>query len=316
MRKESIVTETTEFQPGEPAEHRGIVVSPLFPRHDPRAAYLTLEDAISRGLRVQEVGESGSVPELVVVNPLAEQVLLYDGEELVGAKQNRILNVSVLVAAREEVRIPVSCVEQGRWASVSDAFAPARHAAHPELRRRKAELLRAEPLARGLSQGEVWDEVRAKNLRMRVHSATEASADAYVHWGKRLEELERAFPLQPGQAGAVLALGDSLRLDYVSRPDAFARLYPRLLRGYLLDALERLDGPAGRGASAFVEEVAAAARTRRPSAGLGEDVRLEGASVIGSGLELDGELIQLSAFSSAQASRPFGRIARPSRRSA
>ncbi len=307
-------TTETVFQVGEPVEHRGVVVAPLFPRHDPRAGYLTLDEAIPRGLKIEEVGQSGSVPELMVVNPLAEQVLLYDGEELVGAKQNRILNVSVLVGAGSELRIPVSCVEEGRWRSVGPAFEAARHAAHPELRRRKAESLRHEPLARGLSQGDVWDEVREKNHRMHVASPTGASADAYVRFEDRLSKLERAFPLQPGQSGAVLALGDSLCLDYVSRPDAFARLYPRLLRGYMLDALERLDRPRGDGISAFVEEVASAERTRRPSAGLGEDVRLEGAGVVGSGLELDGELLQLSAFTSARGSRPFGRIARPSRR--
>jgi hypothetical protein len=50
--------------------------------------------------------------------------------------------------------------------------------------------------------------------------------------------------------------------------------------------------------------------------GLGEDIRLEGADVVGSWLELDGELLQLSAFTSARESRRFGRIARPSRRQA
>ena len=256
------------------------------------------------------------MPELRVVNPLDESVLLYDGEELVGAKQNRILNVSVLVGAKTELAIPVSCVEQGRWRDESASFAPAGHAAHPELRRRKAVSLRMDPLARGVSQGEVWDEVAAKNTRMRVSSPTGASADAYRRWADSLAKLEAAFVLQPGQSGAVLALGDDLCLDYVSRPDAFERLYPKLLRGYLLDALERLDRPAASEArvAAFVGEVAAASRTRRPSAGLGEDVRLETASAIGSGLELDGELLQLSAFTSGQGERVFGRIARPSRR--
>ena len=41
-------------------------------------------------------------------------LLLPDGEQLVGAKQNRILNMTVLVAAQSEVTIPVSCVEQVR----------------------------------------------------------------------------------------------------------------------------------------------------------------------------------------------------------
>ena len=143
------------FQLGDPVQHRGIVVCPLFPTRDPRAAYVTLEEAVTRGLRVTEVGAGGSVPELRVVNPLEQSVLLYDGEELVGAKQNRILNVSVFVGAKTELAIPVSCVEQGRWGDESALLAPADHTAHPELRRRKAASLRMDPLVRGVSQGEV-----------------------------------------------------------------------------------------------------------------------------------------------------------------
>jgi hypothetical protein len=297
-------------------EHRGIVVAPLFPLHDPRAHYLALEVAIERGLRIEEVDASGSVPELRVVNPLAEQALLYDGEELIGAKQNRILNVSVLVGAKTELAIPVSCVEQGRWHRLSGSFSSASHSSSPQLRHRKAMSLRSDPLARGISQGEVWDEVRAQHLRLGVSSPTGASADAYRRWQEPLAALEAAFPLQPGQSGAVLALGTDFCLDYVSHPDAFERLHPKLLRGYMLDALERLDGPAtqAKTVSEFVGEVVAAERTRRRSAGLGEDLRFETAAAIGSGLELDGELLQLSAFSSGRESRTFGRIARPSRR--
>jgi ARG and Rhodanese-Phosphatase-superfamily-associated Protein domain len=38
-----------------------------------------------------------------------------DGQELVGAKQNRVLNVTVLIEAESEVLLPLSCVEEGRW---------------------------------------------------------------------------------------------------------------------------------------------------------------------------------------------------------
>ena len=310
------MTSVAPFQVGERSEHRGVVVVPLFPLHDPRAHYLPLEVALERGARIQEVDASGSVPELRVVNPLAEQVLLYDGEELLGAKQNRILNVSVLVAAKSELPFPVSCVEEGRWHRMSAEFSSAGHSASPSLRHRKAQALRSEPLARGASQSDVWDEVREKNVRMAVHAPTGSSADAYRRWQEPLAALEAAFPPQPGQSGALLALGDSLCLDYVSRPDAFERLYPKLLRGYMLDALEALDRPpvGEEAVAAFAQEAASAPRTKRTSAGLGEDLRFEGAGVVGSGLELDGELLQLSAFSSGRESRTFGRIARPSRR--
>ena len=140
------------IQLGEPVEHRGIVVAPLFPRSDPRAEYVTLDEALPLGFAVTEVDAAGSVPELAVDNPLDSHVLLYDGEELVGAKQNRILNVSVLVGARSKTRIPVSCVEQGRWSSRSARFGAASHTAYPELRRRKAHTLLSAPLARGVAQ--------------------------------------------------------------------------------------------------------------------------------------------------------------------
>jgi ARG and Rhodanese-Phosphatase-superfamily-associated Protein domain len=64
---------------------------------------------------VEEVSEGGSVPDLLVTNLGGSRVLFLEGEELRGAKRNRVLNTSVLVAAHSKTRIPVRCVEQGRW---------------------------------------------------------------------------------------------------------------------------------------------------------------------------------------------------------
>ena len=110
---------------------------------------------------------------------------------------------------------------------------------------------------------------------------------------------------------------DALSIGVVSRPDAFARFWPKLRAGYLLDALERLDGKPTPFAvvPTFLSWVDRADAARQPSIGLGEDMRVRGGQVIGSGLELDGELIQLSAFTSEDGGRrAFGRIARPSAR--
>ena len=216
-------------------------------------------------------------------------MLLYDGEELVGAKQDRILNVSVLVEAGATLPIPVSCVEQGRWSLQSAAFASTDHISHSHLRRRKAEMLAAQPLARGAAQIDVWREVQEKQTRMAVDSDTSASRDTFEAHGNRLRALERVFPLAPGQCGAVLGLGNHLCLDAVSRPNAFALLWPKLRAGYLLDALEQLDGRATsvERIATFVEAVGEAPVTRGPSAGLGNDLRLRAAGLIGSGLELE-----------------------------
>src|SRR5215210_326114 len=234
---------TKTIQLGDPVEHRGIVVAPLFPRVQPEVEYLTFEEAAPLGFRISEIDEQGSVPELLADNPLDRNVLLYDGEELVGAKQNRILNVTVLVRAHAKTRIPVSCVEQGRWSRQSRFFAPAPSAAHPELRRLKAERLATAPGQLGAAQDVVWNAVAAKSDELGVHSPTGAQRDLFAAHEDDLARLRSAFPLEPGQSGMLVALGqERVSLDYVSRPAAFARLYAKLLEGALLDALGPLQG--------------------------------------------------------------------------
>jgi hypothetical protein len=303
------------IQLGDPVEHGGVVIAPLFPRRNPETEYLTLDQALPLGFRVTEVDAAGSVPELLATNPLDSPVLLYDGEELLGAKQNRILNITVLVAPKGATKIPVSCVEQGRWRTQSTTFGAAGQAAYPDLRRRKAERLSAEPLQRGVAQSAVWEEVAAKAVRHGVHSPTGAAADIYQSRNKELSRLRKAFPLVPGQSGAVLALGDDqVCLDYLSRPAAFARIYPKLLDGYLLDALEYQGKRAsGERPGELVATISALPRRSAPSAGLGVDLRLAGDGVVASGLAVGDELVQLSAFTS-NGEGPQTGVARPSHR--
>jgi hypothetical protein len=92
-------------------------------------------------------------------------------------------------------------------------------------------------------------------------------------------------------------------------------VYPKLLEGYLLDGLEHLDRkPASNGRlGAFLATAAAAPTCRSASAGLGEDVRLAGNGIVGSGLTWEQELLQLSLFT-AEGSEPRTRVLRPSGR--
>jgi ARG and Rhodanese-Phosphatase-superfamily-associated Protein domain len=293
------MTIALSLQLGEPVTHRGITIVPVFPLRDPAAAYTTLEDALPRGFRIAETSDAGSVPELIAENPLDERVLLYDGEELIGAKQNRILNLSVLVDAGSQTRILVSCVEVGRWHRSSATFAAASHTAGPEIRMRKAVALESNALARGAAQADVWDAVAAKSHRLGVHSPTGAHSDLFEARKDAMRELAAAFSAQPGQCGMALVLPDGRAcLDYLSRPDAYAHHHRKLLEGYMLDAMEQLDQPGADAAraSVLVAAVSGAAAVRQPSAALGVDLRIKAAGVMASGLELDGEILQLSAY--------------------
>jgi hypothetical protein len=281
------------FQLGQTRSHEGVTLTPLFPLRDPVSEYISLDEAMPLGFTIGEVDSAGMVGELAVKNPLGRSVLLYDGQELVGAKQNRILDITVLVGAGSAMRVPVSCVERGRW-SHAGGFTPAEHVASPHLRRQKAGALAADSLEVGAAQQTVWRTVDAQLSARGVESPTAASADGFAAAGARRPRLVPAFELEPGQCGTLVSIGTSWCLDAVSRPDVFARLYPKLLAGYLYDALELSKTSANP--EKVVAAISAAAVAHRPSAGLGADLRVASTEVVGSGLELDGELVQLSAY--------------------
>jgi hypothetical protein len=94
---------------GDPKIHKGLGLWPVFADCRPAPAYITLVEALSLdGFKITEVSEGGSVPNLRVINETPHHVLLFDGEELKGAKQNRILNTTILIAAGTSLDVPVS----------------------------------------------------------------------------------------------------------------------------------------------------------------------------------------------------------------
>jgi hypothetical protein len=100
------------LQLGEIQQFKNLTMVPVVSDYDDGLGYITLGDALGSGfIEIREVSEGGSVPELRVVNRAGKMVLILDGEELVGAKQNRIVNTTILVAIGAEIVIPVSCVE-------------------------------------------------------------------------------------------------------------------------------------------------------------------------------------------------------------
>ena len=140
--------------------------------------YSVLDDALAAGfVEITEVSEQGSVPDLKFVNRGSKPVLLVDGEELLGAKQNRIVNLTILVAANSELTIPVSCVEAGRWRSRSRAFTSASRTQFATGRAKRMASVSMSLMARGdrmSDQAEVWDGIAQKSARLNAPSPTSA----------------------------------------------------------------------------------------------------------------------------------------------
>ena len=72
-------------------------------------------DTAIEGFTIEELSASGSVPALQAKNATTFDVLLIAGQLVQGGKQNRGINADMLVGAGQSAKIPVTCVEQGRW---------------------------------------------------------------------------------------------------------------------------------------------------------------------------------------------------------
>ena len=301
----------------DPIVRGALALFPAFSDAPAAPHYLTGPEAEASGvLRVSEQG-SGDVPELVVHNSGIEAVLLLEGETLIGAKQNRTLNVSLLVPAGTYLPVPVSCVEAGRWGAPRAMARSVRHAPS-DLRRLKTRGV-AESRRRGSGprsdQGAVWDRIATYQRDHAVASATGALEDVYGLVDHDVAHLVGELTPLPDQRGVILAIGDTVRgIDFFDKASTLAAYWPGLVQGYAVDALRAQPADVTiADAEAFMAQVLTAEATTADAVGLGRDLVIADAAVAGNALEWDDAVVHLAAFASPTAPeqpRPARRINR------
>jgi hypothetical protein len=292
--------------------HRNVAVYPVFSEVDGSPHYLTMKEAMAGGfLAVTEVSAGGAVPELKVINSASVAVLILDGEELAGAKQNRIVNTTILLRRQSETIIPVSCTEHGRWSYVSEHFEDSGHIAAHRVRGVAKQSVSACLKAGGRfqsDQGAVWDNVSDVLMDCDVSSPTGAMKDAFESRAKDIDEFLGKFTCLPGQKGLLVLIdGKVAGMDMVSLESAYGALHPKLVKSYAMEAL------ASRGADgqivpdgapqAFIAEAMACTGQRFKSVGHGWDFRLEGKGLVGSALVYNKALIHAAFFRTTEAEK-------------
>ena len=287
---------------GEPLSHGALTVVPLLAPAALEPDWLTLAEA-GAAVTIGEVSAEGEVPALRVVNDADRPVLLLDGEELVGARQNRILNTTVLVAAHATLRIPVSCVEQGRWSYRGGRFDPADASLFASARAKKAARVSASLRALGghmSDQDEIWRDI-AKTLRAsKVESPTGAMRDFYRRHADDVAATSRALLPRPGQTGAAVSVaGRWLGLDLLAAPDLFARAWVTLSSGYAAEGLGRDASPGAPDVRALLARIAALPIEEAPAVGLGHELRIAAQGAAGAALVVDDRLAHLMVFPTA-----------------
>lgn len=302
----------SSLEPGELQEFGNMSLFPIFSPRENGQRYITMKDALGQGaLKIMEMGVNGSVPELRAVNRGDVPVLLLDGEELAGAKQNRVLNTTILLKERSETIIPVSCTEQGRWSSASPAFCDSGIVMSPRIRKAKSHSVTMNVETSGKfqsNQSRVWQDIQCMAGSAEVRSPTGAMKDIHAFKEHDLGRYMRSFELIPGQKGLLVLIGGRVEgFDAVSRAPAYAALHEKLVKSYAMDALLREkrgaqggEEPPREKAMAFIGEAAECRGKGFPSVGLGTDVRFRSGRIVGSSLVYRDSVIHAAFFRSGQ----------------
>lgn len=288
---------------GRPITRLGVSLFPVYlhGRHVDIASGRDLEIVITEK-------DGGTVPELLADNPHPRPVLIVDGSTVVGGRQNRVVNVTVLVPPQQTLSIPVSCIEQGRW-NEGTSFRQGRSLASRRVRRAKTDSVGRNVRdhgGRNSDQGEVWKTVHDELSRLDAMNSSmsfdvdAASIERDAAQREAVQELVERGPL-PDQCGVVVAHGRRIvAADVFGHPEVLASNWEALVRSCLLDARDTVGtAPSATKALRFLHRLGSAPSVERDAVGLGREHHVRTRALVGQALVLDGLVVHASAFALA-----------------
>ena len=248
--------------------------------------------------------DDASVPTLTVHNHGDKPALLVEGEHFLGGKQNRMVNVTVLVPAATKLEIPVSCLEQGRWGRArevrrAETFTPARVRS---LSQKHVHASMKHSGSRHGNQGAVWSGVAEVLESQAAPSATAALADADVVYQREprrsnaVDELHRLGPL-PGQCGIAVSHGRWVAaIELFGAPHLLTAHWSAILRSHLIEPAAPHRHPSASAVLSVLRRFASLRTRNADGVGLGLEHRGQDRWLTGQALTLDGVFVHGTAF--------------------
>ena len=169
---------------------------------------ISIHDAYRDSLiQINEVSQEGQVNKIILKNLSKQHVFILDGDIILGAKQNRVFNTTMLVGPMKENYLSVSCIEKNRWQKSNSRFRPANFLSHKSLRKKKIDSYYNRSR---YNQNEVWDEVN--NLNKRYNQRSKTSSHTILHDSKKhlVDNLKDKFEINPNANGLAYFINGDL----------------------------------------------------------------------------------------------------------
>ena len=322
--KQNLLDFFSHLKVGRKQSFKNLAMYPLLSNYRVTFDYNLLDEALDNNdIEINEVDKEGSVPELKVTNKSQTMILIIDGEELVGAKQNRIVNTTILIPADSTIIIPVSCVEQGRWSYDSSDFSSKDRIMSSNLRAMKTEHVSYCARTEGnfkSNQGELWDEISEKANRHDAASPSMAMGEIYEKEKNSLDEYTKGFTLTDSQIGAVFMInGKVVGMDCFGKLETFTSVFNKLISSYALDAIdwfkEKEDFKVLKShITSFLNNTSKSDIDTHKSVGAGMDCRLKTNNTNGFFLSHEDQIPHLSSFLKPETDKTNSRFQRFSQR--
>ena len=223
---------TSDIELLTPQSHKHMTVIPLKTQTNYKFDILTLKKGFELGLVEVKECEQSTVNTLLVKNKSIDPLILIDGEEVVGGKQNRIVNSTTVIAPKSESPVSVSCTEHGRWKYKSE-FKSSVHIANYNTRRAK---LKAERECAPV-QNEVWSSINCLEDSLDFSSPTSAMSESYEAQRINHAEFINAFEVVDGQNGALVILNGEIKgFELFLNPEIYRQFHEKIIKSYLIDS--------------------------------------------------------------------------------
>ena len=218
---------------------RNLVVYPLVYKGDNGLdPMLSLEESINKGFL--ELEDIYGVNSIGVSNRGDLSVLMIEGESLVGARQDRILNSTAILEPEVETVLPVSCIEQNRWTgdrSFSSSIALAFPSLRSILRSSVSQNLKTKK-KREANQEAIWNEVKKTLTITKTKSMTLSMHDAYNSLKDEIERyLEERGELYNIYGYMTFVQDRFVSLDVFSSYDLLKKYERKLFESYAIQGI-------------------------------------------------------------------------------
>jgi len=271
----------------------------------------TLVEALKE--EIIEVKETGTVSELEIINKSKNmKVLIMEGDIVKGGAQNRVINVSMILDENSTVKVPTTCVQQGRWDTFDKPFTEHKHSS-PTLGLHLSESVGRKMMeSKGLdnyaaNQNKIWDTVSYCSASAGSSSSTSDYTDIYKNKNvqREMDKYKKAFKNKfptkdKSLVGVVIAVDNICKVDICVDNEVFLAHCEGLLEGCFLDAVSSkkdINSMSAKEVSDFIDELIKCEinefKTPNKNA---ENLVLKGDKVNGNVLIYNNEVIHLTAF--------------------